>query len=133
MEFIPASASRRPAGRGTRALLKALPLIASIGLSSSAVATPALECVAVDAVPGGGARIRNGCTRKIAVAVCVTNARHWWPCGGTGGLIDLAPGADYPVQDLKMWPGHIRYAACLAPENPSGWNGASEHQLFTCK
>jgi hypothetical protein len=130
----PSSPRRAPAGACiTGAILTVLSITGGALVAMPAQAAAVTQCVAVDRLPGGGARVRNACSQKIEVAVCVTHPKHWWPCGRGGGLIGLLPGADYPVPDLTMWPGEIRYAACTSPESPSGWNGSSEHQAYTCK
>lgn len=81
---------------------------------------------------GKGASVKNVCSERLTVSVCVANAKHWWPCGQSGGLINLRPEASYPVQDLSLWPGQVRWAACIPPATPQDWDG-SEGGSFSCR
>lgn len=90
------------------------------------------QCIEVDRL-AGGVHVKNSCNQKLKIVVCVANPKHWWPCSSTGGgLITLAPEDNYPVQDFKMWPGEIRWVACVYPQSPYDWDG-SNAKKYHCR
>lgn len=78
------------------------------------------QCIVLDKA-GGGTAVRNRCDARLSVIVCAMQKGHWWSCEGGGGLLSLAPGASYPVLDLKGQV-EINWAACVEPQSPRDWD-----------